>query len=559
MSDLTDVPLLTKALGGLLPRHAYHFHGEPGVGKTILGLQIARAWLQGGRTVLYLTAERGTALLEQATGLGFSLDQDWYAGRLILGEMVDAAPSQLDALGPAALLERVEDLRRTVPVTAWICDPLDALIPRRLDRSRQRRMVTDLIDGLQRRGLSSVLLSGDEMLRRNPVLSETLKDLCWATASLCRNRSGAGRLGGQRRANVSGTFMLEIDKSRQTTPAGPRVAYEIAQGAGLIPSPEAVEPGDPEEAGAAQLRPRVLLASGEPEIFLPLAGLLRRVVDTEVVGDGVEALSRAVTWNPDVIVAEIRLPRLAGCNMSRVLRQGRYRMPIILISRANRRHSERVRAYLNGATDFLFFPFDLGDMVYKIRVASQMRLHTFQQGVEEHMLEVLLNKARSHIMDVPIFLEAMGLSLQSGVRFSSPVSLVTFRLTPTPEGVYPDRTWRSFQHVLDGQARTGDLICFPDPHSAAVLLCHETRRGAAAFVRRLRRHLLTGRALPDAGLTGWSIDAATQTLHVPEQGDVHLPAILAAGFENLSRFFAPDQGPGVESLDIDSEQRRWGT
>jgi len=560
MIDPAEIPLLTKALGGLLPRHAYHFHGEPGVGKTVLGIQVAHAWLQAGRSVLYVTADRPPDLIEHAAALGMPIGAHCRSGRLVLCEYVSAAARQLASSGVEALIERLAALRREAPVTAVVFDPLDPLIPRRVPRGQMRRAITTLVDALQRQGWSAIVLSGDEMLRRNPEVAETLLELCWATVALKQPAAPAGPARLWRRSQSVGSFALEIEKSRQATPAGRRIGFEIVRGAGLLPSPEApVEQTEGRLEGAGRSMPRVLLVSNEREVFLPLAGLLRRTVETEIVTDGVEALARAVTWNPDVVVAETNLPRLSGYAVARVLRQGRYVMPVILISRAVRRHSERVRAYLNGATDFLFFPFDVSEMLYKVRVAAQMRLHTSQAGLEEHMLEVLLSKARSHILDTPTFLQAMGLSLQSGVRFSSPVSLVTFWLEPNAQGDPAEQAWAKFRAVLDQKARNGDLICFPDGHRAAVLLCHETRKGAVAFVRRLRRHVLAARLFAPEPLQAWRIQTATQTLHVPEDEDVDLATLFEMSFDEPTLFYAPgleDEDGGAE---VNLERRRWGT
>ncbi len=560
MIDPAEIPLLTKALGGLLPRHAYHFHGEPAVGKTVLGIQVAHAWLQSGRTVLYLTADRAPDLIEHAAALGMPIDAHCRSGRLVLCEYTGSAARQLASAGVEALVERLDGLHREAPVTAVVFDPLDPLIPRRMPRGHLRRAITTLIDTLQRRGWSAIVLSGDEMLRRNPEVAETLLELCWATAALKQPVVAAGPARLWRRSQSAGSFAMEIEKSRQATPAGRRIGFEVVRGAGLLPSPDpAIEESRGPVPAAGRSMPRVLLASSEREVFLPLTGLLRRTVETEIVTDGVEALARAVTWNPDVVVAETNLPRLSGYAVARVLRQGRYVMPVILISPAVRRHSERVRAYLNGATDFLFFPFDVSEMLYKVRVAAQMRLHTFQAGLEEHMLEVLLSKAHSHILDAPTFLQAMGLCLQSGVRFSSPVSLVTFWLEATPREERPGHAWGRFCDVLDLKARNGDLICFPDERRAAVLLCHETRKGAAAFVRRLRRHVLSTGVFAHEPPGEWRIQTATQTLHVPEEEDVDLARLFEASFVEPTLFFAPgleDEDGGVE---VQLERRRWGT
>lgn len=560
MSHLVKIPFLSKVLGSMLPGHAYFFHGEPTVGKTVLGIQAARAWVQAGRTVLYLTGDRTSHFLEQALTLGLSLESEWRDGRFILCKYADSASRQLRDLGPEALLDRLDEVGRGALVSAVVFDPFDPLILQRRSRIELRNCLTGLVDGFCQREWSTLLLTGSKILQRNPAAGEILRELCWATLAMSRSE-GTPRGRKHRAGSVpDGTFLLEIEKARQPIPAGPCVAYKIAYGTGLIPAPKSLSAGGEESLpDSAAQKPRVVLAAAEPDFFKPLAGLLQRTMETEIVTNGVDALSRAMTWNPRVIVAETDLPRLSGFSVSRALRQGGYGMPVILISRATRRHSDRVRAYLNGATDFVFSPFDVREMVYKVRVASQMRLDAFQDGVEEHMLEALLKKARSHILGVPTFLEALSLSLCSGLRFSSPVSLVTLRLHPGSSEGRVQPFWKSLKRLLDKRARNGDLICFPDERSVAILLCHETRGGASAFVRRVRAMAEREKVRCGPAAEGWRIEISTQTLHVSEQEEVDLGGFLNTAFDKPRIFIAADEPEEQAGDEPDMDTKRWGT
>ena len=560
MSEAVKIPLLIRALGGLLPGHAYLFHGGEGVGKTVLGIQTAHAWVKTGQAVLYVSSDRSAHLLEHAATLGLALYDEWRDGRFIPCEYVPTASKQLRNLVAGVLLERLKQVAATTPVSAVVFDPLDPFISRRIGQGREPGPLAELLEALRGWGWTSILLAGSKRLQRNRTAHEILKEQCWATIEMRR----LGRKGKRARSYQSrmsgGTYVLEIEKARQPTPGGHRIGYKVAVGAGLIPVPESLPwdeewvPSDPRST-----TPRVLLASQEADLFKPLAGLLRRTAETEIVADGVEALARAVTWAPHVIVAETSLPRLSGFAVARVLRQGQYAMPIVLVSRATRRHSERVRAYLNGATDFVFFPFDLQDLVYKVRVASQMRLSSFQDGVEEQMLEVLLKKAKSHVLDVATFLQALSLSLHSSSRFSSPVSLVTFRLCLDQCDSAIEQFWQVFKELVDEKVRNGDLICLPNDRDIAILLCHETRHGATAFARRLRHLVEREKDRLVMGRQNWRIEISTQTLQMPEHEREDLRGLLNSAFACPVTFLAPDHPGGDTIGKSDEEVGKWGT
>jgi DNA-binding NarL/FixJ family response regulator len=69
------------------------------------------------------------------------------------------------------------------------------------------------------------------------------------------------------------------------------------------------------------LSPRVLLADDEPAMLAALRGLLEaagyRVVAS--VGDGLSAVEEAVRLQPDVVLADLRMPGLTGIEVAAAL------------------------------------------------------------------------------------------------------------------------------------------------------------------------------------------------------------------------------------------------
>lgn len=71
----TGVPGVDEVLhGGLVPERSYLVRGEPGTGKTILGLHYLTKGAADGDTALFINLEEATEDIEQnATQLGFDL------------------------------------------------------------------------------------------------------------------------------------------------------------------------------------------------------------------------------------------------------------------------------------------------------------------------------------------------------------------------------------------------------------------------------------------------------------------------------------------------------
>jgi DNA-binding response OmpR family regulator/KaiC/GvpD/RAD55 family RecA-like ATPase len=476
---MSQTPLLEKALGGLLPGHAYLVHGQPGVGKTILGLQACHGWTLGGKRAVFLTREKGEDLLEQASLLGLSLEPAWGEGRLALLSSAPRLSRQVRGRGLDEFLCRLREAGGDAETVLLVIDPV-TLIFDDLRGSHVARGAAQLVARLREWGWTALLIGRSGRLRRHGLL-DALSERCWGVLELARSHSS--------RDAAESPFTLRVVRPRQPMPAGACVPYAIALEAGLIATPESLPVASSAAAGRGPHRARALIACADRDPLEPLIGLLRYAMDIEVVGDGVAALSRAATWQPEVVVLQSELPRLGGLAVTRALRQGGYAMPIVVVATEERRRSDRVRALLCGATDFVEGPFDLHETAFRIRMASRVRVDTIHAGCEEHRLESLIEKGRQSVVETPEFLELTGLALRRGARFSSPVSLVTFAFVD--EGATPREMglWSRFRGVLARSVRSGDLVCFPTPQRAATLLCHETSRGAEAFVDRVRERV----------------------------------------------------------------------
>ena len=65
---------------------------------------------------------------------------------------------------------------------------------------------------------------------------------------------------------------------------------------------------------------RVLIADDQPVVRDGLAMLLGLIDDVEVVAtaaDGVEALERACAERPDIVLMDLRMPRMEGAEVTR--------------------------------------------------------------------------------------------------------------------------------------------------------------------------------------------------------------------------------------------------
>lgn len=117
----------------------------------------------------------------------------------------------------------------------------------------------------------------------------------------------------------------------------------------------------------AAMTSRVLIAEDDPAVAAVLEEWLTASgFTTAVVGDGREALDRADSDDFDVVVLDIGLPGRDGLDVLHELR-ARGRMVPILILTAAASLQDTVAGLEAGADDYISKPFDLDEVVARIR------------------------------------------------------------------------------------------------------------------------------------------------------------------------------------------------
>jgi two-component system OmpR family response regulator len=111
---------------------------------------------------------------------------------------------------------------------------------------------------------------------------------------------------------------------------------------------------------------RILIVEDEPDLLRGLAKALREegyAVDT--APDGEEGLFKAAETAYDAIVLDVMLPKLNGFEMLEKLREKK-RTPVLMLTARNRT-PDRVRGLDSGADDYLAKPFDLDELLARLR------------------------------------------------------------------------------------------------------------------------------------------------------------------------------------------------
>ena len=145
---------------------------------------------------------------------------------------------------------------------------------------------------------------------------------------------------------------------------------------------------------------RVLIVDDEESIrvFLKLTLTSQGYEAIEAV-TGKDALAKAVTEKPDIIILDIGLPDIDGIEVTRSLREWT-QIPIIILS-VRGSEKDKIAALDLGADDYLTKPFVVGELLARVRAALRRSAKTagepsFKTGSLEVDFESRLVKVAGH-------------------------------------------------------------------------------------------------------------------------------------------------------------------
>lgn len=111
---------------------------------------------------------------------------------------------------------------------------------------------------------------------------------------------------------------------------------------------------------------RILIIEDEPDLQRSLAMALRdEGYAVDVVGNGEDGVFNAESINYDAIVLDVMLPKLDGWGVLSRLRKSK-KTPVLMLT-ARDTAKDRVRGLDTGADDYLVKPFDLAELLARIR------------------------------------------------------------------------------------------------------------------------------------------------------------------------------------------------
>jgi two-component system OmpR family response regulator len=126
---------------------------------------------------------------------------------------------------------------------------------------------------------------------------------------------------------------------------------------------------------------RLLVVEDEADLLAGLARALRKqgyAVDT--AADGEDGLAKAMSTDYDAIVLDVMLPRIDGWEILSRLREKK-ETPVLMLT-ARDRSADRVRGLDTGADDYLVKPFDIAELLARLRAIIRRGVRQSRSTIE---------------------------------------------------------------------------------------------------------------------------------------------------------------------------------
>jgi signal transduction histidine kinase len=144
------------------------------------------------------------------------------------------------------------------------------------------------------------------------------------------------------------------------------------------------------------LRSKILAVDDNVIDIITIEKLLGKDYDLKTATTGEQALTIAADFQPDIILLDNMMPGLDGEQVCRQIRadSGLRHTKIIMVS-GKSRVSERIEAYQAGADDYITKPFNIDELLAKIRVYLRLKSIEEVDQFKTDVLTLLSHEART--------------------------------------------------------------------------------------------------------------------------------------------------------------------
>jgi two-component system, OmpR family, alkaline phosphatase synthesis response regulator PhoP len=210
----------------------------------------------------------------------------------------------------------------------------------------------------------------------------------------------------------------------------------------------------------------ILVVDDEPKITQLVRDYLERAgFGVVTAGDGREALMRARTEHPDLVVLDLGLPQLDGLDVTRRLRRDAD-VPIIMLT-ARDDETDKLIGLELGADDYVTKPFSPRELVARVRAVLRRRDRADADDVlRVGELELDLPRMRLKVAGRVVELTATEFTLLAAMARQPGRVFTRAQLLDAIHGV----AFESYERAIDAHVKNVRRKIEPAPHDPRYLL-----------------------------------------------------------------------------------------
>ncbi len=114
---------------------------------------------------------------------------------------------------------------------------------------------------------------------------------------------------------------------------------------------------------------KILIVDDEPNIVISLEFLMKKEgFEVAVAGDGEEALAKVASFNPDLMLLDVMMPKKSGFEVCEMLRADPSKAGLLIVMlTAKGRDTEVAKGLAIGADAYVTKPFSTKDLVVRVK------------------------------------------------------------------------------------------------------------------------------------------------------------------------------------------------
>jgi diguanylate cyclase (GGDEF)-like protein len=251
---------------------------------------------------------------------------------------------------------------------------------------------------------------------------------------------------------------------------------------------------------AEQLVTRILIAEDSPVCRKLLEhALAGQPYDLCFATNGKEALEQYSEYRPDILITDWVMPDVSGLEVCRQIRKSESMYTYIVLVTHNAERNHLIEGLDAGADDYLTKPFDVGELLARIRVGCRIVHMSREIEAKNSLLE---KAARTdHLTGLPNRLaveEFASQQLSAAIRHKFNLWLVVtdldkFKLVNDTHGHFAgDEAIQRFATILKANTRASDICGRLGGDEFLLIMSHGEKKAIVQTIERLCADLANG-------------------------------------------------------------------